>query len=307
MDTLADSLTLDQLRMFIAVVEEGSFSAAGRRLRRVQSAVSHAMANLEAQLEVTIWNRKVKRPTLTREGELLLIHARRVCLEVAALKQTAVGLTGGLEASIAIAIDALFPLRGVVDLARLFAAKFPSVQLKLHTETLAGVAALVSDSSCQLGIVGPAVATPGLERRHLATVQMVTVAAATHPLASMRRRISSAQLADHVHVVLSERNPGQPTPDQAVLSPRSWRIADLSTKRALILAGLGWGNLPRHMIERDLASKRLVRIRPEAWADDEWNLALSTVIRAETPRGPATQWLLDQLPVLCARSPGVER
>jgi DNA-binding transcriptional LysR family regulator len=187
-----------------------------------------------------------------------------------------------------------------------FAAKFPSVQLKLHTETLAGVAQLVFDGTCQLGIVSPAVATAGLEQKHLATVRMVTVAAASHPLAGLRRRISSTQLAEHVHIVLTERDPEQPTPDQAVLSPRSWRIADLSTKRALILAGLGWGNLPLHMIERELASKRLVRIRPEAWADDAWDLALSSVIRPETPRGPATQWLLEQLPSLCARSPGVD-
>jgi len=301
-----DSLSLDQLRMFIAVVEEGSFSAAGRKLKRVQSAVSHAMANLEAQLGVTLWDRTNKRPALTPDGELLLSHARRVCAEVDTLKRVAFGLIGGLEASIALAVDALFPIRAVVDLARQFAAKFPSVQLELHTETLGGVAALVFDGTCQLGIVGPAVPTPGLERRHLATVQMWSVVAPAHPLAAIKRRVSNAELAKHVHIVLSERSPGQPTPDQAVLSPRSWRIADLSTKRALILAGLGWGNLPLHMIEPELARKRLVRIRPQAWADDEWNLALSVVNRPDVPRGRATEWLLGKLPELCARTPGLQ-
>jgi DNA-binding transcriptional LysR family regulator len=90
-----------------------------------------------------------------------------------------------------------------------------------------------------------------------------------------------------------------------VLSPRTWRIVDLATKHALLAAGLGWGNMPEHMVEQDLRHGRLVRIRPEAWGDEEWTLALSIVHRPDLAPGPATAWLLRRLPELCAREVGV--
>lgn len=302
-----DAITLDQLRTLIAVVDEGSFSAAGRKLQRVQSAVSHAMANLEAQLGVVLWDRTSKLPVLTPQGKLLLGNARRICADVDDLKQVAAGLVRGLEPSLSLAVDALLPLRAVVDLCRQFAREFPSVELRLHTETLSAVAALVLDGSCELGVVGPAALTPGLERVHLASVRMVTVVAKQHPLAARRARISSRVLAEHTHIVFSERGGGPRTPDQAVLSPNTWRVADLTTKRALLLAGLGWGNLPQHMIEADLERGTLVAIQPAAWGQEQWNLALSVVHRPGLTHGPATKWVLERLPALCVREPGVTR
>lgn len=302
---MSEAITLDQLRTFVATVEQGSFSAAGRKLQRVQSAVSYAMANLETQLGVKLWDRSSKIPTLTPQGKVLLASARRICAEVDELKRVAHGLTEGLEAEVSLAVDALLPVRAVVDLCREFAQQFPAVELRLYTETLSAVAALVLSGTCQIGVVGPAVPVPGLTREHLVSVRMVPVVAAQHPLAAQAaRRISTTTLAEHVHIVLSERGAGQ-TPDQAVLSPRVWRVADLSTKKALLLAGLGWGNLPEHMIERELVKKTLIRIRPAAWSDDEWSLSLGVVHRSELVRGPAARWLLNRLPILCSREPGV--
>ena len=54
---MLDGVTLDQIRTFIAAAEQGSFSAAGRKLRRAQSVVSHTLANLEAQLGVSLFER----------------------------------------------------------------------------------------------------------------------------------------------------------------------------------------------------------------------------------------------------------
>ncbi|MET0387293.1 MAG: LysR family transcriptional regulator [Polyangiales bacterium] len=302
---MSDAITLDQLRMFIAVVDEGSFSAAGRKLKRVQSAVSHAMANLEAQVGIALWDRSTKVPTLTPRGKVLLGSARRICSEVAELKRVAEGLSGGLEAELSLAIDALMPISAVVDLGREFAAQFPSVELRLYTETLSAVSALVLAGTCQIGVIGPAASAPGLAREHLVTVRMLPVVAPSHPLAaSARTRIATRTLAEHIHIVLSERGE-QRTPDQAVLSPRTWRVADLGTKKALLMAGLGWGNLPEHMIDRELAKQTLVRIRPAAWSDDEWNLPLSIVHAADLAPGPAARWLLARLPALCSRAPGV--
>jgi DNA-binding transcriptional LysR family regulator len=301
---MLDPITLDQLRTFVSVIDEGSFSAAARRLSRVQSAVSHAIANLEAQLDVALFDRSSKVPTLTERGRAMLPSARRVCDEADALRRVAAGLAAGLEPVVGLCVDAVFPTTALVDLCREFGRAFPTVQLRVHTDTMEAVATRVIDGTCHLGVVGPSVSAPGLERSHLTTVRMVPVVAKGHPLAR-GGRVSSSELAEHVQIVLSERDGGG-APDQGVLSGRTWRIADLATKHRLLLAGLGWGNLPEHTARGDLARGRLVRIRPTAWGDDEHLLSLSAIHRADFGAGPAGRWMLGRLVELCVREVGPE-
>jgi DNA-binding transcriptional LysR family regulator len=298
-----DPITLDQLRTFIAVVDEGSFSAAARKLRRVQSAVSHAMANLESQLGVVIWDRSTKIPTLTEHGRALVGAARRVVADADALRGMAEELAGGLDAAVSLCVDAILPLTALVDLCVEFAREYPTVELVVHTETMATVAARVLDGTCQLGVVGPSAEVEGLEREFITSVRMVPVVARSHPLAGARGRLSSARLREHVQIVLGERGEAR-TPDQAVLSSRTWRVVDLQTKLALLRAGLGWGNLPEHMIRGDLEQGSLVRISPAAWSDDEYILSLAVVQRPGLVLGPAGRWVRRRLTELCQRDLG---
>src|SRR5450759_5992141 len=89
---MLDGVTLDQLRTFIAAVDEGSFSAAGRKLRRAQSVVSQTLANLEGQLGVKLFDRKGRLPVLTEQGRALLAHARAVAGDMDLFKAHAKGL-----------------------------------------------------------------------------------------------------------------------------------------------------------------------------------------------------------------------
>ncbi|WP_422883834.1 LysR substrate-binding domain-containing protein [Nannocystis pusilla] len=292
-------VTLDQLRVLTAVAEAGSFSSAAKRLRRVQSAVSQAIANLERQLDVAVFDRSTRVPTLTEPGKAILAAARRVAGEVDALRGLAAGIGRGLEPSVSLCVDALFPLAVLVALCREFAAAFPTVTLRVDTETMSAVSARVLAGAATLGVAAPIAVAPGLERRPLAPIRMIAVVAAEHPLAQIEGPIDSARLGEHVQVVLSERG-ATGVPDQAVLSPRTWRVADLHTKQALLRAGLGWGNLPAAMAEDDLAAGRLVAIRPAAWAEDEHTLHLSAIHRSDTILGPAHRWIVERLTTLCA-------
>jgi DNA-binding transcriptional LysR family regulator len=294
-------MTLDQLRALVAVVDEGSFSAAARRLRRVQSAVSHAMAALERQLGVALFDRTKRVPTLTPEGRLVLAQARRVLAEADALARTAQSLESGLEPLVAIGLDAIFPTTALVALGRGFADAFPRTELRVFTETLSAVSKRVQDGSCHLGVVGPAADTRGLERVHLAEVRLVPVAAREHPLASHKGTIPSAVLREHVQIILSERGEGG-VADQGVLSDRTWRVVDLGTKHALVQGGLGWGNMPEHVVREAIAEGSLVRLRPAAWSDDEHVLSLALVHRPDLAMGPATRWTVDHLRTLCVEA-----
>lgn len=116
-----DPITLDQLRAFVTVVEEGSFSAAARKLQRVQSAISTSMSNFENQLGVPIWDRATKIAKLTDQGHAVLAATRRVLGEVDGLRQLTAGLVMGIEPSVSLCVDALFPVGALVDLCAAFA------------------------------------------------------------------------------------------------------------------------------------------------------------------------------------------
>ena len=294
-----DPITLDQLRAFVTVVEEGSFSAAARKLRRVQSAVSTAMANLETQLGVSIWDRSQKRLRLTDQGQALLGAARRVLVEVDSLRVLSAGMVLGLEAQVSLCLDALFPVPALVELCGAFSREFPAVDLRIDTQVMSSVAARVIEGRATLGVVTPLGIVPGLERQALASLPMAPVVSPKHPLASYEGPIPERAFWDHIQIVLSEHK-DEGVPDQAVLSPRTWRVADLHTKHQMLSAGLGWGNLPLHLIQQDLAAQRLVRIEPAAWAEDEHTVQLSAVYRSDAAFGPAHRWMLSQLARACA-------
>nr|HEX4315362.1 LysR family transcriptional regulator [Kofleriaceae bacterium] len=298
---MLDPITLDQLRILTTVVDEGSFSAAARRLQRVQSAVSTSMANLEDQLAIPLWDRDQRAATLTDAGRSVAAAARRVLVEVDALRGLAAGMTIGLEAAVSLCVDALFPLTALVDMCRGFAKEFPRVELRVDVQTMSAVGDRVASGDATIGVASAAAIPAKLERRALSPIRMLPVVAAKHPLAAKRGRLATSELDDHVQIVLSERaEPGEVAPDRGVLSSRTWRVRDLTTKRELLRAGLGWGNLPEHLVRADLERGRLVRIRPVAWADDEHTVHLALVYRRDATLGPAHRWVIEQLVAGCA-------
>jgi DNA-binding transcriptional LysR family regulator len=296
---MPDSFTLDQLRTFVSVHEAGNFSAAARRLKRAQSAVSTTMSNLEEHLGLTLWDRSTRIPTLTTQGRSILAAVTRVLSEIDSLQRLANDLVGGVETQLSLCVDALFPTGALVQLVAAFERELAQVELRVDVQTMSAVSACVFDGAATIGVVTPMGLRPDLERRALTPIRMVTVVSPQHPLAKHRGRVATTALADCVQIVLTERH-GARVADQAVLSPRTWRVTDLGTKRALLLAGIGWGNLPEHVVRADLARRTLLQIRPEAWGEDELRLGLYVVYRRDLKLGHAHRYLLSGLEQLCS-------
>jgi len=285
--------TLDQLRVFIAVIDAGSFSRAARQLHRTQSVVSYTIANLEAQLNVALFDRGKRRPELTEAGRMLLADARTVALKVDAMRARAKSLAEGVEAELALAVDVMFPACRLVTILDAFQRQFPGVALRLRIEALGGVTRLVLDRECQLGISGGIVDTPdALERRQIGHVRLIPVAAPGHPLAQIRGSIPTAVLREQTQLVLTDRTTLTAGRDFGVFALRDWRLGDLGAKHALLAAGLGWGNLPEPLAREDLASGRLVRLQLEEQPDTRYPLYLTQ--RTDSPPGAAGRWLQQQ-------------
>lgn len=285
--------TFDQLKIFLTVVETGSFAAAGRQLHRATSVISYGIANLEAQLGVTLFQRAgTRKPRLSAAGEAVLAEARAIGKGMDGLRAKVKGLLEGLEAQVDLAIDVMLPSQWLGETLRAFSDAFPTVALNLHVEALGAVTALVLDRKAVIGISGPLAAEmPGIENLVIGSVPLVAVASPDHPLAQARP-LRPGMGRDHVQLVLTDRSPLSEGREFAVVSPHTWRLADLGAKLALLKEGIGWGNMPRPMVEADLAAGRLVELdMPD---DTGADYRLSGIYRTDTPPGPAASWLLQR-------------
>src|SRR5580698_8129168 len=181
-----DGVSLDQLRAFIAAVDEGSFSAAARRLNRAQLAVSELVSNLEAQTGVQLFDRTERYPKLTPAGELLVADARSVMVNVNLLKARAKGIAGGMEPELSAVVDVLFPIEAISESAIEFRVRFPHTPLRLYVEALGGAYQPVIDGRCSFGVVGSLPNAPAsMSVEPLQSVEMIMVAAHAHPLAQL--------------------------------------------------------------------------------------------------------------------------
>lgn len=287
--------TLDQLAVLVAIADHGSLAAAGRALGRATSVIAYQLDGLEAQLGLALFTRgSTRRPRLTDAGRLVLAHARETLGSVSALKAGVAALSEGQEAELSLSVTVMFPTDTLVAALTALQARFPTLAVRLAVEALGAVQARLLEGTATLAIGG---ALDGvnerLVQRALPGVPLVPVAAPGHPLA--REDVPPGEAQRHLQLVLTDRSRLTEGKDFGVLSPRSWRLGDMSAKHALLKAGAGWGNMPIPMVADDLASGRLVRLSLPDWPGTTYPIAL--LHRPDHQPGPAARWLMDWLAV----------
>ena len=293
---MLDAVTLDQLRTLIAAADEGSFSGAGRKLRRAQSVVSKTLANLEGQFGVKLFDRTRRRPALTPHGQVLLAHARTVVGDVDLLQAQARRLAGGLEPELSIVVEVMFPMATLTAAVTAFHTAFPLTPLRLYVEALGAVIQPVLDGRCTLAISGElAFVPPQFSKEPLLEVTLVHVTSPGHPLATYGRPIPARELAKHIQLVLTDRSTLSKGKEFGVLSPQTWRLADLGAKHAFLRAGLGWGGMPAELIQSDLKRGTLVKIVAADAPPKGFVMSMHAVYRTESPPGIAARWFIDRL------------
>jgi DNA-binding transcriptional LysR family regulator len=295
------NLTLDQLRVLVTVAETGSFSAAGRKLRRAQSAISQAIATLEDVQGVRLFDRTSYRPQLTAAGRALIGEARVILSGAARFAAIADGIRNGLEPELAVAIDPLVPTAPFIDSLHALRDAFPHLPVSFSTEGLGGAERRLrqGDAALALCILLPNVpediAALPLLSVPLLSVPLLPVVAPTHPLANLGRLATSADLDEHIQLVLSD--PSSPAgPNYGVIGTRVWRFVELGRRLDFLLAGLGWCRMPEYLVTPLVADKRLV---PLSIKDDPASAHGPLIIYAahlrDRPLGRAGTWLLDNL------------
>lgn len=293
---MLDRLTLDQLRVLVAVAETGSFSAAARRLGRVQSAISQTVQSLESALGIKVFVRDGKTPTLSDAGRVILDDARHLLRGADTLRARAESIAADVEPELTLAIDAIFPNAILMASLKGLSATHPCLPVTLYTEALGAAEQRLRDGAARLGIYSlMPTGTRDLETEYLAAIPLVPVAAADHPLAAATGPLSRDLLEAHVQLVLTDRSPLSAGISGGIVSRRIWRFVDLNSRLDYLLAGFGWGSMPAHMVEGHIAAGRLKRLDLKENNGRLVTIPIHVVHERGRPPGRAGRWLVDDL------------
>jgi DNA-binding transcriptional LysR family regulator len=289
------SLTLDQLRVLVAIDETGSFSAAGRKLRRVQSAISHTVQALEETQGVQLFDRGSRTPCMTAAGRVLVEQARQVLRQAALFERSAQAIAAGVEPELTLAIDSFVPTQPVIRGLAKLSERYPDLPVTLFTEGIGAAERRVREGSATLGLCAlmPTL-VQDLQAAALTQVSLVPVAAPGHPLASERRTLTRDVLAEHTQLILTDplQRPG---PSFSVISTRVWRFVDIARRLEFLLAGFGWGTMPLHLVQPHVDAGRLVLLDVRDPGVLPGSIGLFAIYDRLRPLGLGAQWLLAEL------------
>jgi DNA-binding transcriptional LysR family regulator len=296
-------LTLDQLRVLIAIAETGTFSAAARRLGRVQSAISQSAQVLEASLGVSLFDRAGKTPELTEAGRSILEDARRLVRGADDIQARAESLTTEIQPHLRIAVNPVFPSEVLAASLNRIAAAFPSLSVTIFSDSLGSAEQRLHRGGADLAIYSPALAPrmKTLNTEFLAVLPVTPVVAVTHPLAAEPAPVSRSILEQHVQLIMVDAGEAAAPVAGVVGIQRNWGFSDLPTRLAFLLAGAGWGHLPMHMIEAHLAAGRLKKLDVAGQRDRFLSVSLYVAHEPGRPPDRIGRLLIDDLRVRLTR------
>lgn len=282
-------VTLEQARALDALERTGTFARAAQELRRGHTSVLYLIRTLEDSLGFAVLDRSGYRTRLTPNGRRVLEGCRSLLAAEAALATTVGELRAGWEPQVSVVFDGIVPIEPLLRaVGRLVGERVPT-KFDVRAEFLAGVEEAFEQARADLMI---AVLPP--RARDLATVTLPPLSASLvarrdHPLATGRH--DEQALREHLLLTVRGSDPRLDLPTAGLETHSTVLLNDFGSKRAAILAGIGYGWLPDSMIASDLEKRRLRRIR--------WTQPATHTFRPRLYHrghaGPAVRRLIDAL------------
>ena len=270
-------MKLDQLRAFIAVVETGSFRSAADAIHKTQPGISAAVKALEAQYGISLFDRDSYRPTLTTEGHAFFQQSKKLISQAQQLENLGHDLAKGIEAPLHLCLSQMSVNDDCMMRIKAFQSQYPETSLDIMTDHLYGVQEALTKNKCEIAI-GPRY---GLDDRHafveLYRIDMITV---VNPevLASLTQnqtnpsktpisgaKIKQQQLYALPQILVSNTAANSAENGHRYVLPtgKRWYVNDFQTKKTMLLHGLGWARMPKHIIGSELENGQLIPIEVE--------------------------------------------
>ncbi len=249
-------MTFEQVLVFHKIVQVGSFKAAASELHKTQPAISLAIKKLEEEMEVELFDRSGYRPELTTYGKAFYERSFKVLQGMSELESLTDSYRKKEEPELYISIDGISPLPKFLHLFKSFSDRHPNTKLNLGFDILSEAERRVLDKDAQFGITHFITDKNSLEIIPITSVRMMPVM--SRELWKERKVKAQSDLSEIDQIVIGDKSGGKGASFGLLDGGKKWRINDGNFKQDIIFAGLGWGHLTEHSIERELAEKKLV-------------------------------------------------
>jgi DNA-binding transcriptional LysR family regulator len=290
-------VTLDQLKVLCAIVDAGGFRAAAESLYRSQSAVSIAIRNLEEELDLKLFNRDQYRPTLTDEGRSLYDKAQTVLSHAAEFSTLAQHYSMGEEPELRLAISAIAPVERIMSVLKQVTELAPATKLILLVENLNGTMERLEDGDADIAICEHFADESGFELALIDNVEFIAVVSSRSPLAKKSDVLNERDMEDIPQIIVRDTSRHEEKKTVGVLKTTTpWMVNDFIMKKRIISSGMGWGRMPRHMVETEIENRELIQLRSKDFAPISADIKM--VRRKNKPIGQvaAKLWKLMQEP-----------
>ncbi|WP_020210444.1 LysR family transcriptional regulator [Gilvimarinus chinensis] len=279
------------LATFITVAESGSFSAAAERLHLTQPAVSKRIALLEQRLNTDLFDRVGKHIHINRAGELLLPHARNITQSLHNAERAIAELTGSVSGKLSIATSHHIGLHRLPPVLSRFTHQHPEVVLDLHFLDSEKAMQAVLQGNFDLGVITlPDTLPSAVAATSVWRDDLCFAVSASHPLAN--QQVNLASLTKY-QAILPDSNTYTTAQVQKLFDKRGLPLTinmvtnHLDTIKMMVSIGLGWGVLPRLLLDESLATVD-VKLKP-------MHRELGAIVHRERSQSNACQMFLQCL------------
>lgn len=258
-------MTFEQLRVLQAIVTEGTFRGAAKKLFKSQPAVSKMIKNLEEEIGVILFSRDEYRPVLTPQGEIFVERAVVVLKEMRELSSMAKQFANKEEPLVQVAVNAVCSLPALLPTFNRIEKAYPQTQLNVSTEQMGGAMERLLEGNADVVITTQTdMDARIMEAVPFTTVRILFVARPGYVPKARDGLIPATSMRNLVQIIVADSSIRSPTQSLDVLAgARHSRVTDFAAKKVIIMAGMGWGGMPEHLVRKELDSGKLVRIDVE--------------------------------------------
>ena len=279
-------MTLDQLNMLVKIAETGSVLAAAQALYRTQPTVSVAIRKLEDELNLQLLSREQYRARLTPAGEKICQQAKILLKQATDISLMANHLSAGYEPELNIAIEASCPMPYMLNVLKRIEQQYPQTQINLMTESIWGALERLKQGDADIAISPWFEEDTDLESFTLLHETMIAVSAPQFVAAKGGGVLDYDDLKGEVQVVVKDSSRKPTQKKIGVLEEgRHWMVNDHYTKKEILLAGMGWGRLQKHLISKELKEGKLVPLKISNY-QTSIDIEIRVARKLDSPVGP---------------------
>lgn len=295
LDTISksDMFSIDQLEAFVATVEQGSFSAAARKLNKVQSAISQHIMNIEIDCGFELFDRSSRYPKLTLQGQRLLPYARASLIQHQRLLSCAQQLEHAEFQDITLAVDEGIPMTQLSAALTAVCQQFPTLRFECLSASSIDIIQLIKQQRATMGIMFSEVSLDdNLDFEGLGSVEFDVYVASHHALAC--ETVSHLDMLRlHRQIVIRSQS-NEMSGFQQAHSPEVWFADSHYILLELISSGFGWGMLPKHIAQPALDNGKLIQLRSQ-FENLAWHANIDFIQHPNVNHCPAHKFMRDQM------------